>query len=54
MKGYVITKRHDINGDYVELYHFRRILGEFTTRKEAIAYLAMMLKKARRNAAKSS
>ncbi len=53
MKGYVITKKHDINGDYVELYHFRRILGEFTTRKEAIAYLAMMLKKAR-NAAKSS
>lgn len=49
MKGYVITKKHDINGDY----HFRRILGEFTTRKEAIAYLAMMLKKAR-NAAKSS
>lgn len=43
MKGYVITKKHDINGDYVELYHFRRIL--------AIAYLAMMLKKAR-NAAK--
>jgi len=42
MKGYVITKKHDINGDYVELYHFRRIL--------AIAYLAMMLK----NAAKSS